>query len=60
MKEITYEQYKAYLNGWEDPDKQGQGKYVIKVPKGKRLVLSGGRYFLADKLGEAIVKTKKK
>ena len=61
MKELTWEEYKGYLNDWEDPDKPGEGKYVRRVPSGKRLVMSSrGRYFLVDKVGEFLVKGKKK
>lgn len=61
MKEITFEAYKAYLNEWEDPNKPGVGKYVINVPKGKRLVMTSQRkYYLADKVDKFVVKDKKK
>lgn len=60
-KEISFEEYRGYLNDWEDPDKPGQGKYVYRVPKGKRLVMSSkGRYYLVDKVDGSVAKIKGK
>lgn len=60
MEKITYEKYKSLLNGWEDESKPGVGKYVIRVPKGKRLVQSScGEYFLVDNSETTAFKTTK-
>ena len=51
MKKITWEEYVKLLNGWEDETHPGKGKYIIRVPKGKRLVMtSKAEYFIADNI----------